>query len=57
MKVEKYMDKKSKCKLFNVKINDALREAIRLDAFKNDMSMSEAVRRVLEAYYNINGNE
>lgn len=55
--MEKYMGKKSKCRLFNVKITDALREAIRLDAFKNDVSMSEVVRRILEAYYNINGNE
>lgn len=47
----------SKCRLFNLKITEELRDAIRLDAFKQDRSMSEVVRRILEAYYNLYGNE
>lgn len=46
-----------KCKLFNLMITEELREAIRRDAFEQDMSMSEVVRKVLEEHYKIYGDE
>ena len=49
------MTTKKQEKLFNLKISNELREAIRLDAFTQDVSMSEVVRKILESYYNIYG--
>ena len=40
---------------FNMRISTELRERIRIDAFKKDATLSDVVRRILEAYYGING--
>lgn len=40
---------------FNMRISLELRERIREDAFKKDVTMSDVVRLILETYYGING--
>lgn len=40
---------------FNMRISSELRERIREDAFKKDVTMSDVVRLILETYYGING--
>ena len=50
------MSKKQE-KLFNLKISNELRDAIRKDAFNQDKSLSEVVRNILESYYNLYGKK
>ena len=45
---------KNKDKLFNLKITEELRRAIKKDAYTKDKSASAVVREILEAYYGIN---
>ena len=43
----------NKDRLFNLKITDELRQAIRKDAYEKDKSASAVVRKILEEYYGI----
>lgn len=45
---------KNKDKLFNLKITEELRRAIKKDAYEKDKSASAVVREILEAYYGVN---
>ena len=45
--------KETNDKLFNLRISSELREALRLDAYNKDMSLSEVARMILESYYNL----
>jgi len=47
------MLKEKKDKLFNLKITDELRKAIKKDAYEKDKSASAIVREILEKYYGI----
>ena len=44
---------KNKDKLFNLKITDELRRAIKKDAYEKDKSASAVVREILEAHYGV----
>jgi predicted HicB family RNase H-like nuclease len=52
----KNLDKNMKGRLFNLKITEELRKAIKKDAYEQDKSASAIVREVLENYYGIKSN-
>lgn len=46
-------DKEKVDRLFNLKISNDLRQAIRKDAYEKDRTASSIVREILESYYGI----